>query len=277
MPLIFAANKKERSALLFFYMNSVRKRLQGSFKAFAIHLSFSVAVAALAAVFVFYFWYPEPYTSLLGGTALFGLIVAVDVICGPLLTLILFDKRKSNIELTLDLALVACVQLGALLYGTYTMAIARPIYLAYELDRFRVVSQADIEPGAMFARPLHVPAAGWTGPKLIAIRVAKPDDFDYLSQVELSINGTETAYRPDRWDSYKNHIPLALEKANPIAILKKKYPDQEYFINSELKRMNLDSDAVLWLPIQSRRSTAWVALISANSGEIVGFLPLDGF
>lgn len=258
-------------------MKLIKQRLQGSLKAFSIHLGCSLGIAVIAAVTVFYFWYPEPYGSLLGGTALFTLIVCVDVICGPLLTLVLFNKRKPKKELLLDLSLVVAIQLAALGYGIYTMAIARPIYLAYELDRFRVVSQADIEPQAFADKPSHIPPAGWTGPKLIAVRVAQPDGADYLSQVELSVNGTETVHRPDRWDTYENQKSLAVKKSIAIEVLKKKHPDRADFVMAELKRLRLDSASTRWLPVQSRRSTGWVALIDSTTGTVRGFLPLDGF
>lgn len=38
--------------------------------------------------------------------ALFGILAAVDLVCGPLLTFVLFNPCKSRRELVLDLGLV---------------------------------------------------------------------------------------------------------------------------------------------------------------------------
>lgn len=72
-------------------MNSrLKPALTAAFK----HLVGSVLVAMLCAGLVFGLWYPSPYGKVAGGFALFGIMVAVDVICGPILTLIVFNPSK---------------------------------------------------------------------------------------------------------------------------------------------------------------------------------------
>lgn len=63
--------------------------------------------------------------------------------------MVLFNPQKPRRELNADLGLVILVQLMALAYGLYSLALARPVYLAYEVDRFRVVSVADIQEGEL--------------------------------------------------------------------------------------------------------------------------------
>lgn len=41
----------------------------------------------LAATLVFAVWYPYPYREISGGRSLFEMVVAIDVVMGPLLTL----------------------------------------------------------------------------------------------------------------------------------------------------------------------------------------------
>ena len=76
-------------------MHPIRKmnllRFQAALKAALVHLSGSLLVAVMAASLVFGLWYPYPYRELSGGRDLFFLVVAVDVVCGPLLTLVLFN------------------------------------------------------------------------------------------------------------------------------------------------------------------------------------------
>lgn len=110
----------------------------------AIHLLLSAAVALVCAVVVFALWYPPPFDELAKGRQLFLLVVAVDVVCGPLLTLIVFNPRKPRAELRRDLSVVVALQLAALTYGLVNVANARPIWLAFEGDRFRVVSVPDV-------------------------------------------------------------------------------------------------------------------------------------
>jgi hypothetical protein len=109
--------------------------LNGRFSAATIHLGLSLLVAALAALLVFLVWYPYPYREISGGRDLFLLLVAVDVIMGPLLTLTIFNLKKPKGELRRDLAVIGLLQLAALGYGLCTMAVARPVHLVFEIPR----------------------------------------------------------------------------------------------------------------------------------------------
>jgi hypothetical protein len=63
-------------------------------RASAIHFCISVAIALLAALLVFFVWYPNPYREISGGRELFLILVSVDVVLGPLITLAIFDRAK---------------------------------------------------------------------------------------------------------------------------------------------------------------------------------------
>lgn len=107
------------------------------------HLLGSTLLVCAAAALVFLIWYPHPYDLLSGGLSLFLILAGVDVVCGPLLTLVLFNPKKPRRELFTDMALVVLVQLSALAYGLYTMHAARPLFLVHEVDRFRVITLSD--------------------------------------------------------------------------------------------------------------------------------------
>ena len=108
-------------------------RFSAAFKASSIHFLGSLLVAAFAAALVFLLWYPFPYRELSGGKELFILIVGVDVVCGPLLTAVLFNPFKPRTELWRDLGLIALIQIAALVFGIFTVWQARPLFLALEL------------------------------------------------------------------------------------------------------------------------------------------------
>ena len=58
------------------------------------HLGISVAVALISGALVFGLLYPPPYHAMLGVGPVFMLVLAIDVVCGPLLTLIVANPRK---------------------------------------------------------------------------------------------------------------------------------------------------------------------------------------
>ncbi|MDZ7910100.1 MAG: hypothetical protein U5N10_18975 [Gemmobacter sp.] len=120
-----------------------KPRMKAAGKAAFFHFLGSVLVACFAAVLVFLLWYPHPYGQLSGGSKLFAILIVVDVVCGPLLTLVLFSPRKSRREFFVDMSLVVLIQVAALSYGLYTMYQARPLFLVHEVDRFRVIGMPD--------------------------------------------------------------------------------------------------------------------------------------
>ena len=78
-------------------------------------------MALLAAALVFGLWYPYPYREISGGRELFFIIVAVDVVMGPLLTFAVFNRKKPLKELKRDLGVIVLLQLAALGYGLWTV------------------------------------------------------------------------------------------------------------------------------------------------------------
>ena len=50
-------------------------------------------------------WYPQPYFAAMGGATLILLLIGVDVVIGPLITLIVFDPKKKSLRF--DLAVIA--------------------------------------------------------------------------------------------------------------------------------------------------------------------------
>ncbi len=99
-----------------------------------------------------------------GGRELFLIVVAVDVIVGPLITFAVFNRTKPWPELRRDLAVVALMQLGALGYGLWSVAQARPAHLVFEYDRFRVVHAVDVPAELLTKTPPGITALPLLGP-----------------------------------------------------------------------------------------------------------------
>lgn len=254
-----------------------KTKFRFALNAFLWHFAGSAFITLLASLVVFWFWYPQPYASLLKGGALFFLVVTVDVVCGPLLTLVLFNPQKTKRELTLDLGVVACLQAAALVYGLHAMWVARPVYLAYELDRFRVITLADIAPKNISKIPPEIGPPGWRGPKMVGIRVAQPVDADYLEQVQLSINGQDAAFRIDRWAPYDGFHAQLITRSRALPELYARHPGSPGIINAAVMKTGRASAQLRWLPVQSRRGTGWTVFIDTENATVAGWVQLDSF
>lgn len=247
---------------------------RGRLWAAGVHLAISLAVAALAALLVFLVWYPYPYREISGGSELFLLVVAVDVVMGPLLTLAVFNTKKPRNELRRDLAVIGLLQLAALVYGLWTVAVARPVHLVFELDRYRVVHAIDIEPALLKQAPPALQQLPLTGPTLLSVRGFK-DSKESFDATMAALQGLDIGARPDFWQDYGNAKLQVIGAAKPVAELKARFPARAPEIDGVLKSIPPNTP-VGYLPLVSR-STFWTVLVNTNTAEVLGFVPLDPY
>jgi hypothetical protein len=247
-------------------------------RAALIHLTLSALVAAVVGALIFGLWYPGPYRSLAGGTQLFVLIAAVDVAMGPLLTLVVYDVRKPRRELRRDLAVIVALQLAALAYGVWTMAVARPTHLVFEVDLYRVVAAVEIDRAALAEAPPALRRLPWTGP--VRIGVQPPADADArFDSILRGLGGQHLAAMPRYWTGTDTLRAEMLARARPITALD---ADTGARLSAEQRaRMAAAAaDAAVaqpahWLPVVGRHAT-WIALLDAD-GAPAAFVPIDAY
>jgi hypothetical protein len=245
-------------------------------RAALIHAALSLCVAALAAGLVFGLWYPWPYRTVSGGTELFSLLMSVDVIVGPLLTLVVFDVRKPRPELRRDIGIVVLLQMVALAYGLHTVALARPAVLALEGQRFRAVIAADVVEAELAQAPSGLQAIPLTGPVTVATEVPTEGDRQY-DAIAMALAGVDIGMRPSfwrHWDAAAGQAALARSK--PLAELARRFAQRQAEVEQAVRRTGRPIDRLRYLPLLARRND-WVVLLDAGDGEIAGFAPLDGF
>ena len=112
-------------------------------KASALHLGLSAAIGLSVIALMLAVWYPQPYFAAMGGDTLILILIGVDVVIGPVITLIVFDPKKKSLKF--DLAVIALLQLAALAYGCHVMFEARPVYNVFVVDRFEVVAANQVD------------------------------------------------------------------------------------------------------------------------------------
>ena len=252
-------------------MDHLKDRLRAS----AIHLAISLGIAFLAALLVFGLWYPYPYREISGGRELFLLVIAVDVVMGPLITLIIFNRSKSRRHLIMDFSVVGLLQLAALSYGLFTVFIARPIHLVFEFHRMAVVHAVDVNAAQLSKAPAAFQALPLTGPTLLSLRAFKTADEEMTSTLQ-AVQGVAQAAQPELWQSYEAGRADILKEARPVAQLKSRFPDQAAAIDSVVAKSGLGADKLGYLPMLGRKD-AWTVLIDSVNAQPVGFLPIDSF
>lgn len=248
-----------------------RDRLRAS----SIHLGISMCIAAMAAVLVFLVWYPSLYREISGGRELFLLVVTVDVILGPLITLAVFNRAKTIQELRRDLACVGLLQLSALAYGLWTVCVARPVHVVFEIDRFRMVYAIDIAPELLARTPTGIEALPLTGPTLLAVRPFK-DNNENMEATMAALQGLQLAANPPLWQPYTNSVTQVLKAAHPASELRSRFATQAAEIDRAVNATGRDVKDLAYLPLMGRKAI-WTVLLDAQSAQPLATLPLDAF
>lgn len=105
--------------------------------AFLIHLAISLVIFLILLYFIVVHWYPQPLFGSDGGWQGIRLIAAVDIVLGPLLTLIVFRKNKPRLKL--DMSIIAAIQVGALISGVWIVYGEHPVLITFDEDRLHPI------------------------------------------------------------------------------------------------------------------------------------------
>ncbi len=152
----------------------LRRLWRAKLQACGIHLAISAALFAAIIAVGIELWYPPPYFWIDGGLWVVRIAAIVDVILGPLLTLVVFRPGKRL--LALNLAVIAFFQAAFLTWGVLVMYQQRPLLAAFvgaPSNRFFPITEEFIRDGG---RPLEeLLALSPERPAQVSIRL--PEDI----------------------------------------------------------------------------------------------------
>lgn len=157
----------------------------GRIGAFLIHLGISLLIFAVLAPLIVYVWYPDFFFASDGGWQGIRIIVLVDLVLGPLLTLVVFNRSKPRRELTRDLSIIATFQAVCLAAGVYVVYVERPLALVHSDGYFMSMSADDYRDAGVPVPDLDAFPGPW--PKRLVVDL--PDDP--TTQAEIRRNALQ--------------------------------------------------------------------------------------
>lgn len=253
----------------------IKSRLCQSLPPASIHFVISAIIACGIAGVIFGIWYPWPYHEFSGGRNIFLLMIGVDIVCGPILTLLVYTANKPKKLLYMDLGLIFAIQIAALLYGVSMAYSARPIYLVAEIDRFQVITRAEISDMDIERLPESLRAGIWSRPMIIGIR--EPNSIEERNKVlfESLQGGRDYAERPEFYVAYTERVAnKSLEKSKRLVDFVLKYPGLNAWANNYALARGVPVNLIKYLPVKARED--WIAVLDGN-GYVVDFVKGDGF
>jgi hypothetical protein len=243
-------------------------------RAAGIHLLISACIAAGVLAVMLAVWYPRPLFEAMGGTGLALILIGVDVVMGPALTLVVFRRGKRGLKF--DLAAIALAQLAALLYGCYVVSLARPAFIVFVKDQFQVATVAELDPGFLArARYPQFRSPSWTGP-VLAFGEFPKDRAKRQELMFLGLQGIDLQHFPEYYAPYAQGTPEILRGAWPLARMRAEEPAVAQRVDAWLAGSGANERNLRYVPLRGRVS--WVAvLIDATTAQPVKMLLAERF
>lgn len=242
-------------------------------KASFIHLLISLVIVSSVAAYIIYFWYPPALMHMAKADRLLMLIGGVDLVVGPLLTLIIYKANKRHLKF--DLAIIGLIQVVFLGYGLYTTWNSRPVFLVAVPDRFELVFANEITPKRLAeAKIERFKTLSFTKPELVGAPMPRNiKERDHIMNSAISGQG-DIQTMPKYYVDYSSTVKNLLEHAKPLNPGKDLSVSDAKVLRQAAKSYGFNSADVRYLRLASSRGFA-VTLVKANTGEILGHVDVD--
>lgn len=240
-------------------------------KASLIHLTISAVIATMVLALMLLLWYPNPFFAAVGGQQVLLILLGVDVTVGPLITLTVFNTKKSRKALSFDLSVIAILQVAALIYGMSVVFQARPVFVVFSKDSFdlvtaNMISNEDIAK----ARNPDYRTLPLTGP--VYVYSEMPTGIKERNEVVMgAFSGKDLPQFPQYYMPYDEHKAAAGRAAKPLAELKKKNPDRTAEIADTIRNSGRAEVDLGYLPLRAKYQDQAV-LVGKSDGQVLEVL-----
>lgn len=198
------------------------------YQAFAVHMAISLVIFFILLVCITQYWYPGILFDTGNGWKAIGIIIGIDLILGPLLTLIVFNHNKSSLKF--DLWVIALVQTAALAYGTWTIHQTRPAALVFMSNKFVTFYYTSI-----------------IGKEIYELSL----ENDFMLYHETSTENLSFDLSPEQFKPYKEKILKILPELKIYSLLNEKtqsmlipldpHQDENRFVEIDVKHGTIQS------------------------------------
>jgi hypothetical protein len=236
-------------------------------RAALLHLAASIAIIGSVLTVMLILWYPGAWFESMGGKHLVYILAGVDITIGPLLTFVVFQAGKKTLKF--DLSVIACLQVAAFCFGLHVLYEARPAYMVFVVDQFRVVTAAELDP-KLRAQARHPEFQTLPNHGPLLATAVKPTDERTRQELLLAAQaGVDLHLLPQYWIPYD--AKFALHSASSLKVLRDVAPANVGAVDNFLAHAGRDEDSLRYLPLRTRNKEM-AALLDAGSGTFVGIL-----
>jgi len=228
-------------------------KIKNRFSAFVFHLAISALVLVVALSVILLVWYPNGLIYAGGLTGL-KILLGVDLVLGPLLTLIVFSPGKKGLKF--DLSVIGFIQVVCLCVGLTLIFNQRPMVQVLLDDGVYLLSAHDVT-----EYELKLEAIPGKYPKLVMMDL--PADVGSWNSIKFASEFTEEVPFSARFDLYLPLREVDEEKYNErLAIILEQAKGRDWEkINSA------EGLECTWIPVYSVHTTGYACFSYKNGIE----------
>jgi len=236
-------------------------------KATSIHLSLSAIAFFVVLYFILLYWYPRPHFAVNGGWQGVRIMLFVDIVLGPFLTLILFNPAKSLKAIVFDLSMIATIQISAFTWGVYAVHSQRPVAMSLWNGVIYPVLEEELK--IQEKTPVYVRQFDDGKPPVVFIREAATEEEQAGAFSYNFIEGISEAKLFFLFDPIKQHIPELFQASlENIKIPPKKFNGikQEY-----IQKHGYKEGEIAFVPFEGKYG--YSLLIFNRAGNVIDSIP----
>ncbi len=242
--------------------------LKSRFTAAGLHFLGSAILFSLLFLIIIKIWYPQPFFSASGGWQGLKIVALVDLVLGPLITLLIYNLNKPKKVMLADLGIIVIIQLAALTYGMHAIYTQRPVAMVFWENKFYTIPAQALEKQGINLSSLDQ----FSNHKPTMIYVEKPTSTDQLKSMlkvinEKRIPPTEQAdlYRP-----IQPYLPNVLKNSINIDEVITQNKDMAKQLSTLLTETNTKQSENYYLVLESKYQN--IVLVFTAKSKMIGFL-----
>jgi len=243
-------------------MNTLWKN---KFKAFFIHLMFSLLLISSFMVLVTQYWYPDILFELENVWEGLKILLPVDATLGPLLTLIVFVPGKKGMKG--DLLVIGILQILALVGGSFAIYESKPEVMVFAGDRFEIITSFNYDREHLEESYFDDNSKSY--PFLV---YALPGQTD-VETSDFVVNNTQYQKLSERYRPLLQYKDTILPKALDLSKIKPKDKRSQNILNNFKERFQ--HDHYLLFILESTTMEARIIALDQQSLKLIGYLNLD--
>lgn len=211
-------------------------------------------------------WFPDSLFELEDVWEGLRILIPVDAILGPLLTLVLYVPNKKGLKF--DISMIAIIQIAALVYGGWTIYGQKPAVFVFVGDRFEIIPDSKFDQSKLLKK--YYPSSITKYPFITYALPAQNND----EQTDFVLNFVQYQKRPERYRPINSYVDILKERSLDINNFKPDTGESKASLEAYIKTHKNNQDILLF-PLQGTTGESIVLALDISDISNVSYIAID--